>query len=78
LESSTLLLQRHARGFQRETVNITPPQLIKIRSLFSAVGVPCQSKEKQAKLPALLAKLREQAFKAGGHAHAHVLEHALT
>jgi hypothetical protein len=27
-------------SFQRESVNITPPQLIKIRALFSAVGVP--------------------------------------
>ena len=31
------LTQTH---FQRESINITPPQLIKIRSLFSAVGVP--------------------------------------
>lgn len=57
-------------SFQRESINITPPQLIKIRSLFSAVGVPCQPKEELAKVPALLAKLREQAFKAGGQAPA--------
>ena len=57
-------------SFQRESVNITPPQLIKIRSLFSAVGVPCQPKEELAKLPALLAKLRDQAAKAGGPAPA--------
>ena len=57
-------------NFQRESVNITPPQLIKIRSLFSAVGVPCQPKEELTKVPALLAKLREQAFKAGGAAPA--------
>ena len=57
-------------NFQRESVNITPPQLIKIRSLFSAVGVPCQPKEELAKLPALLAKLRDQASKAGGPAPA--------
>ena len=57
-------------GFQRESVNITPPQLIKIRSLFSAVGVPCQPKEELTKLPLLLAKLREQAAKAGGQAPA--------
>jgi hypothetical protein len=43
------LTQAH---FQRESVNITPPQLIKIRSLFSAVGVPCQPKEELAKVPA--------------------------
>jgi hypothetical protein len=53
-------------SFQRESVNITPPQLIKIRALFSAVGVPCQPKEELAKVPALLAKLRDQASKAGG------------
>ena len=57
-------------SFQRESVNITPPQLIKIRSLFSAVGVPCQPKEELTKLPALLAKLRDQASKAGGQAPA--------
>jgi hypothetical protein len=57
-------------NFQRESVNITPPQLIKIRSLFSAVGVPCQPKEELAKVPMLLAKLREQAAKAGGQAPA--------
>ncbi|WP_186177578.1 BREX system P-loop protein BrxC [Burkholderia gladioli] len=56
--------------FQRESVNITPPQLIKIRSLFSTVGVACQPKEELAKVPALLAKLREQAAKAGGSAPA--------
>lgn len=57
-------------SFQRESVNITPPQLIKIRSLFSTVGVPCQPKEELAKVPVLLAKLREQAAKAGGIAPA--------
>ncbi len=57
-------------SFQRESINITPPQLIKIRSLFSTVGVPCQPKEELAKVPALLAKLREQAAKAGGPAPA--------
>ncbi len=57
-------------SFQRESVNITPPQLIKIRSLFSAVGVHCQPKEELVKVPALLAKLREQAAKAGGVAPA--------
>ena len=61
------LTQTH---FQRESINITPPQLIKIRTLFTAVGVPCQPKEELAKLPALLAKLRDQASKAGGPAPA--------
>jgi hypothetical protein len=57
-------------SFQRESIHITPPQLIKIRQLFSAVGVPCQPKEEQAKVPLLLARLREQAGKAGGAAPA--------
>lgn len=57
-------------SFQRESVNITPIQLIKIRKLFDAVGVPCQPKEELIKLPALLAKLRDQASKAGGQAPA--------
>jgi len=57
-------------SFQRESVNITPPQFIKIRSLFSAVGVPCQPKEELTKVPTLLVKLREQASKAGGQAPA--------
>jgi hypothetical protein len=61
------LTQAH---FQRESINITPVQLIKIRSLFSAAGVPCQPKEELAKTPALLAKLRDQAAKAGGPAPA--------
>ena len=56
--------------FERESVNITPPQLIKIRQLFTAVGVPCQPKEELAKAPLLLARLREQAAKAGGSAPA--------
>jgi hypothetical protein len=53
-------------SFQRESVNITPMQFVKIRGLFSTVGVPCQPKDELAKVPALLAKLREQASKAGG------------
>lgn len=61
------LTQAH---FQRESINITPPQLIKIRQLFSSVGVPCQPKEEATKVPALLAKLRDLAAKAGGNAPA--------
>lgn len=57
-------------SFQRESINITPSQLIKIRGLFSTVGVPCQPKEELSKVPVLLAKLREQAAKAGGSAPA--------
>ncbi len=57
-------------SFRQESITITPPQLIKIRQLFSSVGVPCQPKEELAKLPQLLARLREQAGKAGGPAPA--------
>lgn len=57
-------------SFRRESINITPIQLIKIRKLFDAVGVPCQPKEELNRIPALLAKLREQASKAGGPAPA--------
>ena len=57
-------------SFKRESIHITPPQLIKIRGLFSNVGVPCQPKEELTKVPTLLAKLREQASKAGGSAPA--------
>ncbi|KXX66267.1 BREX system P-loop protein BrxC [Marichromatium gracile] len=57
-------------SFQRESVTITPLQLIKIRQLFSTLGVPCQPKEELSKMPLLLAKLREQASKAGGPAPA--------
>jgi len=56
--------------FQRESITITPPQLIKIRQLFSQVGVPCQPKEELAKVSSLIAKLRDQASKAGGMAPA--------
>lgn len=61
------LTQAH---FERESVSITPMQSIKIRNLFSEVGVHCSPKQEAAKLPELLAKLREQASKAGGPAPA--------
>jgi len=57
-------------SFRQESITITPPQLIKIRQLFSSVGVPCQPKEELAKVPQLLARLREQGGNAGGHAPA--------
>ena len=57
-------------NFERESVNITPMQYIKIRNLFTEVGVHCPPKQETAKLPELLAKLREQAAKAGGPAPA--------
>lgn len=53
-------------SFQRESINIAPAQLIKIRQLFTVIGVPCQPREELAKLPTLLAKVRDQANKAGG------------
>lgn len=56
--------------FECESDNITPLQFIKIRSLFSAVGVHCQPKEELTKLPALLAKLRAQASTAWGQSPA--------
>ncbi|SDT86919.1 hypothetical protein SAMN05216296_0065 [Pseudomonas pohangensis] len=56
--------------FQRESITITPPQLIKIRQLFTTIGVPCQPKEELLKVPVLVARLREQAAKAGGSAPA--------
>ena len=57
-------------SFRQESITITPPQLIKIRQLFSAVGVPCQPKEELTKVPMLIAKLRDLAGKAGGVAPA--------
>ncbi len=57
-------------NFRQESITITPPQLIKIRQLFSAVGVACQPKEELTKVPLLIAKLRELASGAGGVAPA--------
>ena len=57
-------------SFRQESITISPPQFIKIRQLFSAVGVPCQPKDELAKAPLLIAKLRELASKAGGLAPA--------
>lgn len=57
-------------SFRQESITISPPQLIKIRQLFSAVGVACQPKEELAKAPQLIAKLRDLAGKAGGAAPA--------
>ena len=57
-------------SFERESIHITPVQLIKIRALFTTVGMACQPKEELTKAPALLALLREQAAKAGAPAPA--------
>ena len=59
-------------SFRRESINLTPIQLIKIRKLFDSVGVPCQPRDELTKMPALLNKLRELAAKAGGQAPAPV------
>jgi hypothetical protein len=57
-------------SFQRESINITPIQLIKIRKAFGEIGVQCQPKDELVKLPTLLGMLRDQATKAGGFAPA--------
>lgn len=57
-------------SFRQESITLSPPQLIKIRQLFSAVGVPCQPKEELVKAPALVAKFRSLASSAGGNAPA--------
>lgn len=57
-------------SFRQESITISPPQLIKIRQLFSSVGVACQPKEELTKVPMLIAKLRDLASKAGGMAPA--------
>ena len=53
-------------SFQRESVTLSVPQLLKIRGVFSKAGVSCQPKEELAKLPQLLARLKELAQSAGG------------
>jgi hypothetical protein len=57
-------------NFKRESINITITQLLKIRQLFSAVGIPYQPKEELTRIPTLLAQLRSQAAKASGLAPA--------
>jgi hypothetical protein len=54
--------------FRVESVTITPVQKIKIRGLFSTLGVPCQPNEELTRLPFLIAKLKELANAAGGPA----------
>lgn len=65
-------------SFRQESITISPPQLIKIRQLFSSIGVPCRPKEELAKAPQLIAKLRELASKAGGAAPAPELPRVTT
>lgn len=56
--------------FRRENAHISPVQRIKVRGLYTALGVPCAPNEELAKLPALLAQLRQLAAAAGGPAPA--------
>lgn len=55
-------------SFRLESVTISTVQLIKIRKLFQELAVPCQPNEELAKAALLLAKLRQLADDAGGHA----------
>jgi hypothetical protein len=53
-------------SFRLESVTITPVQKIRIRGLFSTLGVPCQPNEELIRVPALLSKLNTLAGGAGG------------
>ncbi|OHV95317.1 hypothetical protein AKG95_19200 [Janthinobacterium lividum] len=55
-------------NFRQEMVTISPVQKIKIRGLFTALGIPCQPNDELAKAPFLIAKLKSLAEKAGGAA----------
>lgn len=52
--------------FEPESVNITPIQKIKIRSLFQNLGIGCQPGEELVKAPTFIAKLKSLAAAAGG------------
>jgi len=55
-------------SFRQESDIITPVMKIKIRGLFTTLGVPCQPNEELAKAPFLIAKLKNLAQAAGGAA----------
>lgn len=55
-------------SFRLESVTISPVQKIKIRGLFSTLGVPCQPNDELTRVPFLIAKLKELASGAGGSA----------
>lgn len=57
-------------SFRLESITISPPQFIKIRTLFNAIGVPCQPKDELNKAGQLIAKLRAMATASGGNAPA--------
>ena len=55
-------------SFRLESVAISPVQKIKIRGLFTTVGITCPPNEELAKAPALIATLKNLAQSAGGPA----------
>lgn len=55
-------------SFRLESVTLSPVQKIKIRGLFTALGIPCPPHEELAKAPALIAALKALAQAAGGSA----------
>lgn len=57
-------------SFRLESVTITAPQKIKIRGVFTALGIACQPGEELNRIPQLLSKLRDLAKSAGGIAPA--------
>lgn len=54
--------------FRPETVSIGKIQLIKVRSLINAIGVPCTTGEEQSKLGQAISEAKQIARKAGGDA----------
>lgn len=55
-------------GFKPESITIRPVDLIKIRGVLTACGIPCQSGEEGSKLVELIEKGRSLAARAGGEA----------
>lgn len=55
-------------SFRLESVAISPVQKIRIRGLFTTVGIVCPPNEELAKAPALIATLKNLAQAAGGPA----------
>lgn len=52
-------------SFRQESINITPPQKIKIRTLLTSLGVNCAPNEESARAPMLVAHLMGLAKAAG-------------
>ena len=53
-------------SFYPENITISPVDIIKVRGVISAWGIPCQPGEESSKLPVLVEKARELAKRAGG------------